>query len=187
MKLLKTSLFALFLLLSTSFAGDRKVKHSGFIAPGTKFTFLNEQFGWMGGGKVAYLYNSFLAVGVGGYSLLNETASSNPSGYDVEFYYGGLTLDYIIRPFELVHGGFSLLAGMGSFDLSKGTKDKDDVYIVEPEWFFEGNITKFLQVDMGIGYRMVFGSSRYIGGRIFDASNIMASIQFKFGHFRIDY
>ena len=176
---------------SKAVPAGKEVIHTGCVAPAVKFTRFNEQWAFLAGGRVGYLLMSQFSIGLEGYQLISPVESSLPGSPELDLRYGGIYLDWVYRPFELVHGGFSLLTGRGQVDLEEGTGDPDDFFVLEPQWFFQGNVTPFLQVVWGFSYRLVLGSNRMIDASAhdnwFDLSQLATGVQLKLGWFQIDY
>jgi len=184
MKLVKFLILIAFLSLPSLSKGE--IALSGYIGPVTKYTFLNSEFGFLLGGRGGLLVNHVFSVGAGGYSLINRVDADHPKGEEMDFMYGGVTLDWMFVPFETVHGGFTCLFGKGYINLNKGDKPTERFFVIEPEWFFQGNVTSFLQIDLGFSYRWAFDVDSYISSW-WQTSQAAVNLMVKFGKFKIDY
>lgn len=159
---------------------------SGFGGPAFRTTLLNDEIGMLAGARGGLLINSIFAVGAGGYGLVDGVRSDSPEKQKIGMYYGGGIIDWIIRPIETVHGGFTLLIGGGTINLRDKPESGDGFFVLEPEWFFEGNVTTFLQIDLSIGIRLLFGSDQHIRDFL-GYSNGFVGVMVKFGKFQIEY
>jgi hypothetical protein len=80
--------------------------------------------------------------------------------------YGGLLLEYIGAPSELVHYGTQVVVGGGSVQLvdadydprDDGSLDRSAVFAVEAGARVEINVTRFFRLGLSGGYRLISGS-----------------------------
>lgn len=177
----------------TLFQGE--IVHGGFGGPVVKFTQVKDEFGVLVGGRGGWIINHTLSLGGGGYGLANQIAGPEGLPYVepiLSLGYGGFEMEYICRSGRLLHSTVSLLIGAGGVGYVEGDKgccldreDKenlDSFFIVEPSFQVELNVSSFLRMDLGIGYRFVSGvetedlSNSDIGG---PSLNLI----FKFGRF----
>lgn len=130
---------------------------------------------WVGG-RVAYQVNHRVALGFSGYGLATEPRVENVSSAPVGTRprlsggYGGLLIEYTVAPAALVHVSFPVLVGAGGAGYSwsgalgpqhedpfDSVYDADAFFVVEPGIQAELNLTRFLRLTAGAGYRYVEG------------------------------
>jgi hypothetical protein len=142
----------------------------GYFSPVVKLSTVNDQFGVFVGGRGGLIINHAFAIGFGGYGLANYVDAINrgPLGERyMEMGYGGLDIEYIYSPHNLVHFSFSTLIGGGGVlfnERSWGSDYWDDrdrtvngFFIVEPAVNVDLNVTTFLKTSIGASYRLVNG------------------------------
>lgn len=188
MKFIILSLVLTVVLHAKSMPEQPPLPHTGFGGAIIKFTPLNNQYSLLTGLRASYLLHSTFAVGLEAYTLATPVEADMPPGQDISLSYGGLSIDYIFRPFELVHGGLTFLVGQGVIDLKEGpaSTGNTDFYILEPGWFFQGNVTTWFQIDLGVGYRYIHSDVEPINSN-WDISHLTSTIMLKFGKFKTDY
>lgn len=98
-------------------------------------------------------------------TLPSTTVAGRPA--QIELGYGGLLLEYIGAPWELVHYGLNLVVGGGGGRLVDDayddpqhdeSLDQTAVFVTEAGGRLELNVTSYVRVGTGIGYRIVSGS-----------------------------
>ncbi len=159
-----------------------QIQSGGFGAPVLKFTEVNQSFGFFLGGRGGWILNESFVIGGGGYGLTNQ------NHYLVEALtmgYGGLDLEYVVRPNELVHVSFAVLVGGGGVrfwpDPSAFYYDSA-FFVAEPGFNLELNVTPSFRLNLGGSYRSV--SSLAVPGLTnADLSGWSGNVQFKFGKF----
>jgi hypothetical protein len=147
------------------------------------------------GGKGGWIINHHFVLGGGGFAMITRVpppAGAPDIGEDLrtEFGYGGLWLEYIFLPDKLVHGSIGTLLGGGSVAYSRIRRterqdrevENDVVFVAEPVISVEMNISRFLRLSAGAGYRHV-GSVNLTGLRREDVSGFTGSVMLKFGRF----
>jgi len=89
----------------------------GYLATTTKFGQLNDGYGLWTGGQVTCLLGHSLGIGLAGYGLVNavETNTLNSDGerYYYQMGYGGLQIEPVIWPREVLHITAPVLIGAG--------------------------------------------------------------------------
>ena len=100
----------------TLLEGD--IRHGGFGAPVVKFTGIDDRFGVLVGGRGGWIINGSFVLGAGGYGLANvnnfeRSVAALGDTRRLVMGYGGLELEYVHRPDELVHFSTNLLIGAG--------------------------------------------------------------------------
>lgn len=147
--------------------------------------------------------NHSFSIGFAGYAIMNSQNlkySGINDTADVYLYggYGGLKLEYRIKPLNMVNVAFPLLIGGGGLTYSTwgmnymhGNNHHENsdfsyawtsFFVIEPGVVVGVNILKFMKLDAGISYRFASGIDLPK-----TASNLMnsfnASISLKFGRF----
>jgi hypothetical protein len=150
----------------------------------------------MSGGRGGLIINRRLVIGGGGYALARDNIRTgytfdNGDTPTLEFGYGGLEFEYIIRPSRLVHATFYTLIGGGrasyTSEQSQGgavlrQRLDSDLFVVEPALNLELNVTRWFRTGIGGGYRFVDGSD-LPGLNDAALSGGVGTITFKFGSF----
>ncbi len=165
---------------------NQDVRYDVMAAPMLKFSQLNDTFAFLTGGKLGWIINHQYLVGVEGYWLVNDVPGPEVNGAlkpDLAMNYGGLTAEYIITPHNTVHFSVATLVGMGSvsYDYSS-VKDDDTYWVVEPSLNTYLNMTEYLKLGLGVGYRYV--SDVDLGGlEGKDLSGVVATLSINFGSY----
>ena len=141
------------------------------------------------GGQGGWVINHSFVLGGGGYGLANQVPVDESSCPYLGFGYGGLLLEYIIFPRELVHGSIQCLIGGGGISYSEewhcadaDSWKSDAFFALEPAVSLMLNLHRHVRAGIG-------GSYRYIGGVEFedlsdsDLSDGTAHVLVKFGVF----
>jgi len=119
-------------------------KELGFIvSPEVKFSRINGKFANFVGANIGLVVKPDFFIGVGGYGRPTET-SSNQMGY------GGLVLQYTLRPHRIIHYSIGGLLGAGSAQFCPKT-----FFVAEPQVTASVNVTEWLRVGFGGGYRFI--------------------------------
>jgi hypothetical protein len=170
MKTVFVSLLLVCLVSGSALAYDRTLISSrtevgGFIAPTARYIELKDEPGILAGGRVAMVINHVFSVGVGGYGTVNQPAPEGITGLEsMEIAYGGLFLEFTLKPHSVFHVSVPVLVGAGRTTFVGGYvdpetgDDSDTFFVVEPEFDLEFNITENWRVDLGVGYRHVNGT-----------------------------
>lgn len=165
---------------------NQRVRYDFLAAPMFKFSQLNDTFGFLAGGKLGWIINYQYLLGVEGYWLVNDVPGPEIGGTrapDLAMKYGGLTLEYIITPLNTVHFSFATLAAMGSvaYDYSN-VRDDDTYWVIEPSFNVYLNMTQYLKLGLGAGYRYV--SDVDLGGLTGEnLRGVVATLSINFGSF----
>jgi hypothetical protein len=154
------------------------------VAPLLKFSQVNDEFAFFAGGRLGWIINSRYVLGLEGHWLVNDVPGpSTRTGLrpDLAMKYGGITLEYIIRPEDVVHFSLSSLFAMGSveYDFSPA-RDDDTYWVVEPALNVYLSLTQYLQLGLGVGYRYVSDVDLdVLEGE--DLSGVAATLSINFG------
>ncbi len=142
------------------------IRNGGFGGPVVKFTEVADEFGVLIGGRGGWIINDSFVIGAGGYGLVNEENfddffDDDGNRWELLMGYGGLELEYIVRPHEVAHVSLSVLIGAGGtmWERYGGPHDwEDDVdafFVTEPGLNAIVNVTKHLRIGFGGSYRFV--------------------------------
>lgn len=164
---------------------DREVRHDIMLAPMFKFSQVNHTFGFLAGGRLGWIINHRYLLGLEGYWLVNDVpgprtdAGQRP---DLAMKYGGLTLEYILRPQDAVHFSVSTLTAIGSVVYDYDVTRNDDTYwAVEPALNVYLNMTEYLRLGLGVGYRWVSDVDLEDLDEGQDLSGVAATLSLNFG------
>jgi len=115
-----------------------------------------------------WILNRQFVIGGAGRGLATlPSATVNGQAAEIQFGYGGLLLEYVGAPSELVHYGLNVVVGGGSVQLIGGNYDdprrdeslaRTGVFVTEAGGRLEVNVTSFFRLGAGGGYRFVSGS-----------------------------
>ncbi len=177
---------------------DRRggTKFGGFGGPVFKVTQLAGEDAVLSGGRGGLIINRQLVVGLGGYATRSDNIRTgfefgNGDEGSLQLEYGGLELEYILRPSRVVHFTFYTLlgGGMASYEATRnsgaGTATQlleSEVFVLEPAVNVELNVTRWFRTTFGLGYRYVDGSELPRAGDR-DLSGGVGTLTFKFGSF----
>jgi hypothetical protein len=179
---------------------DGGLESGGFGGPAVKFTSVQKEFAVMAGGYGGWLINHQFMIGGGGYGLATEHEISNqamtyynfPRKMYLEFAYGGGMLEYICTPNKLLHGSVNVLIGAGGvtyresqyeWENMNSSRRSDAFFVVEPTVSAELNLTTWMRLDVGAGYRFITGIGELVGISNSDFSGPSGSVTVKFGSF----
>ncbi len=172
--------------------GSRPQSTGAFGGPIIRVTQVaGETIGIFGGGG-SVLFNRRFAIGgegFGGTTSADVIIGGTPQRGEMDFAYGGLTLDVITRPSKLVHVTYGVLIGGGAVSVwpdnlrpRHPTSSGDPFGAIEPRLGIELNLTRSARVGLSGGYRFTYGSE--IDGLVNnDLNGSSGSIVFRFGRF----
>jgi len=145
------------------------IRHTGFGGPQSSVTWIDGEPGVLVGASGAWVINGVFALGGAGYGI--ATTHYAPELADgqrqtLEGGYGGLTMEFIMRPEQLIHFSGGVLIGAGGFELMTGPRtDADRVtthetafFVTRPEAGVTLNIASFMQARLTGAYRVIVGS-----------------------------
>jgi hypothetical protein len=158
--------------------GD-EISISGFGGPWMSFTSINGEYTHMMGGGGGVLLNQSLYLGGYGYG------NTNPISYEpgeLEFGYGGLMAGYIHESRRAIHPNLGVMIGWGDIRLNE-TGLKDNIFVLQPMAEVETNITRFMKIGLGVGYRYVTGVNALPGLNNKNFSGLNGRVSFYFGWF----
>jgi hypothetical protein len=179
--------------------GSGHITNGGYGAPELKFTQIQGNWGLMMGGRGGWIINHTFSIGGGGYGLLTSHKIENyQPPFDTTVYlrtgWGGLFLEYINCSNSLVHFTINALIGGGGAVYTRAMKDvmyydyngrayeTSAFFVLEPGATVDLNVTKFMRISLGAGYRIISGLnlSRTTNKDLGGAS---INLAFKFGKF----
>jgi hypothetical protein len=164
------------------------LRSSGYGAVSMKFTPLQGQFGTMVGGYGGWFINKTLLIGGGGYGLTTSITAPSRPGENISFGYGGIVLEYVGASDKVFHYSIQTLVGWGGVgfyrprDFAFSSRSISPVFVIEPSLMAELNVTNFLRLAVGGGYRIATGV-QLDGLTNADVSSYSLSLNFKFGSF----
>ena len=154
--------------------------HSGFGAAVFKGSAVNDQFAGFFGARGAWLIDHVFALGAGGYVMGGGVDVELASGTrSLGMWYGGAEIEFISGWSQVYHITFLTLIGGGSLDLEG---EADGIWAVEPELNLEINVTPYLRMNFGGGYRFIWDVDvpEIDNG---DLSQFFGQVSLKFGAF----
>ncbi len=158
------------------------LESGGFGAPIVRFSEINGQFAVLVGGRGGWIINHTFALGAAGYGVATDVqVAGNPNRRGLEFGYGGADLEIILGSDALIHVTFNTLIGGGSYRLNYGGP-YDGVFVLEPALNIDLNVTSFMRLGVGGGYRWVTDVD-IVGFTDSDFSAFFGSLVLKFGSF----
>jgi hypothetical protein len=164
----------------------------GFGGPIYRVTQVGGETMSLGGGGGAMLINRRYAIGgmgIGGTSSVDAIIGGTPVRGEMDFGYGGLTLEVITRPSKLVHATYGLLLGAGGVSVwpddlrPRNPSDDTEAFgVTEPQIGLEVNLVRWMRIGVTGGYRFTFGADvpELVDDKLSGASG---SIVFRFGKF----
>jgi hypothetical protein len=170
-----------------------RVKYLGlYVAPEVSYGQFDGGFRPLVGNSVMLSINKKFAVGATASGVLSKRRSNVSAGQ-----FGGLKIEYSLRPDALVHVTFPLLIGAGSVsEMSdfvnydrvnrRGERFGDSMYshrdlsfIVQPGVNVEANLFKYTKIFLGANYRLAANQNGYTS----DLSGFSSTLGLKFGIF----
>jgi len=174
------------------------VTNGGYGAPVQRWSRVTGRSVLFSGLEGGWIVNHRFVLGAAGYGLATQNIRNDGSTLRdskgrspvVEMGYGGVTLGYVAQPMRLTHLTFQALIGGGglTYDVEDiaGIRSEDapadGFFVAEPSVHGELNVSRFLRIGVGGGYRFVSGAA-LDGLRDRDLRGGSASLAFKFGHF----
>lgn len=180
---MKSKIFILILLLSgLTLAQEKSLFDAnissvkGFGAVVTKYASLTDYNALIVGGRGGWIFNNTFIVGAGMYGLASnvpiDVVYTDPqiSGKDrLHFMYGGVEVEYVFEPEEIVTYSVYTLIGLGTVSSHFYNQEYPDNYfdhnymgnpffVVEPSFNVKLNVTRFLQVSVGVSYLSTVGA-----------------------------
>jgi hypothetical protein len=157
------------------------LEKGGFGGPALKVSTLRGQAETLVGGRGGFIINHAFVVGAAFYGMVGKQERELSGGEmrHLEFGYGGVELEYIWRPTQLVHASALLLVGGGGLS-TEGPSDS--FFAIDQTIQVEVNLMKWLRVAVGGGYRLVTGVDMVELDNS-DVSGAVGMLTLKYGEF----
>jgi hypothetical protein len=160
--------------------GDRSLRVIGCWSQ--KFTWLKGRMLRLDGGGTRLVINRRFMAGVGGYFCPDAVRDAE---YEVTLGQAGLWLEYVPWPEGPVTPSFSLMAGIGA-PAFVDAGDSAQVFpapLLDPDLLLNLNVTAFIRVHIGAGYRLYFGRPDVAGWTAPDFRGFTLTAGMKVGEF----
>ncbi len=186
----------------TIFGKSNKTVIGGYGAPDILFTQMKgNEFGVLMGGRGGVIINHSFVIGGGGYGLVTNHTVEYRLGNNLAVNtrlmlgYGGFHFAYIFAPKSVFHLTFSMLIGGGGAGTVRQLRHEEDIedwgdniietsglFVFQPAFGAELNMTKFMRIELTAGYRLISGTDLL---KVSDAdlSGFYLGLAFKFGKF----
>jgi hypothetical protein len=164
---------------------SRGFESGGFGGPMVQAMPVGDDLAVFVGGRGGWIINHAFSIGGGGWGLVTDVSTPVTDTTDTRLNigYGGVILEYTLRPFELVHYSVSLLSGWGSAGYGDpGDVPADEFFVFEPAAHIEINVTEFFHVAAGASWRFADGIE-LDGFADEDLQEVAGILTFKFGSF----
>jgi len=165
------------------------LKHSGwYIAPSFGATSLDGHLSSLVGLRGGWLINRQFGIGLAAnvFGWDSTHIDSPRANTRVDGGYGGLLLQYVIASDKLLHGSIETTMGAGAlcYDSMNGNRCNDPIkfYVFEPTANLELNVTSFMRIAVGGGYRFAAVDDRSSSPNA-DLSGFVTRTSLKFGQF----
>lgn len=198
--------FNLFAQENQTLLGQGEISHSGYGAVEIKMSSFDNDFAAFTGAKGAWVINKTILLGGGGYGMVTKhmidyySSDENiPDEAQVYNGYGGVILGYINNQSKLLHFSTEVLIGAGNIHYAYSYDDWHDdnwnddyrhnkleeanYFVIEPSLYLELNVTDFMVVGAGAGYRFVNGVESLSRTYDNDLSRFSGNFVVKFGKF----
>ncbi|MDD4871137.1 MAG: hypothetical protein PHR77_11315 [Kiritimatiellae bacterium] len=132
----------------------------GSVKPEFKITQIADETAELVGIQAGPSMNRGLYLGVCAYGLVNDVDTEGAGKLDsFDFWYGGFVVDYTMFAREVVHGSAGFLIGCGEVNVG-GIADDDsaNLFMFEPCVNLMVNVTKGVELGIGVSYRFMNGS-----------------------------
>jgi hypothetical protein len=148
--------------MQTLFGYDSKI--TGYGEFETKITGINGQEAVIIGGNGGVIFDGFFYFGIGAYGLVTSNVIQGvtpESSLDMSMGYTGLMMAFNIMPTKVVHLSVPLFTGVGNIELEHNNifVENSAFLIFEPGLQVEINVTQFMKIGLGGGYRLVHGTN----------------------------
>lgn len=138
-----------------------------YVAPNVALTSIRGDAAIKVGGKIVWLKNSRLGIGLAGWGMQGARADDavlSNDAYRLVGGYGGFLLEYTFSPSKGVHLSFPVVTGLGAITYmrqdigistltSLPTEDERVIGFVEPGVLLELNVIKYIKVAFEFSYR----------------------------------
>lgn len=171
-----------------------KVNYLGiYLAPEYQYGQVGGSFTSLSGAALMLQFNKKFAIGATGFGSFR-----NRQGTDLNANFGGLKMEYTVKPDAAVHVSFPLVVGVGGngFDFENDgggrgrDRDFDDMFdddnhgnmsrIIQPGVNVEANLSRYAKFYVGANYRFAFNNN---STNTTDLSGFSANAGLKLGIF----
>ncbi len=173
---------------------DGEFSFGAYGGPSVLFSQFNGENAVMPGMSAALVVNNSFYLGCAGYGMATE---HDAPAYDYEpmrfqMGYGGAWMGVVIKSDNIVHASADVLIGAGAitrsysyyddYDYDSHNYNEDIFFVVQPMANVEMNITSWMRMTAGVGYRFTDSVEKYdlVDD---DVSGIVSTVGFKFGRF----
>jgi len=141
--------------------------HGGYLGFDVRYTELDNSSGMQLGGRLGWILNHDLAIGLAGYGFFSQPklydVLNNGKDYKLTGGYGGLLIEPIIGSRFPVHASFPVVIGVGGISFKENFEDiiEQDLdlnspstayFIINPGVEIELNLLKHLRFSLGAYY-----------------------------------
>lgn len=181
--------------------GNGPVAYGGYGGPRVTYSKFDGRDVWMVGGRGGVIFNHVFSIGGAGYGIVNSPFYSSITYKDSTFSdvtlqggFGGMQLEFFLKPMKVLHISFPVLIGAGDLmlvadrpyaydsDLEDRIICHGSFFVIEPNIEVELNVIRFMRLSLGVGYRYTPGVDLAdIPSNAFNS--VEGSISLKFGSF----
>lgn len=157
-----------------------EASHGGFGGIVYKATGVGDQFTGFLGGRGGWIIDHVFSLGAGGYWMGGGVDVDVSGGTEsLAMWYAGAELEFNTDWSQVYHVTFLALIGGGALELAG---ESDGIWVAEPALNLEINVTHYLRLDFGGGYRFAWGVNlpQLDEG---DISQFVGQVVLKFGVF----
>ena len=142
------------------------IKTSIFISPTFKMSEINNDLGFLWGGRIGCIINQKFIISLNGSKLATTIKlKSPPPGINakIDLIYGGLDLEYIFLANKPINFSIQSMVGPGKIkfrDSNLGTLDvdnQDNIVVMEPGINLNLKILRFFSFSTGVSFRFIAG------------------------------
>lgn len=174
---------------------DGFLRDSGwYLAPSFGMTGIDGHVGYLTGLRAAFVMNRTFGIGLAasgfGWDVMRSDSLSSGVDRRVAGGYGGLLLQYNIASDRLVHGFVDTTIGGGAacydtLDANRweSCQNATAFFVFEPSANVEVNVTRFMRVAVGAGYRLALTDTMNKGLGTSDLGGLLARANLEFGQF----
>lgn len=185
--------------MQTLFGGGGIYANGGYGGFHTAFAKIEDRNTFFFGGQGGWVINHSIVFGGGGMGFNTDLKYDErlDDQYRFEGGYGGILLEFIVKPNNVVHFNFPMFIGGGGIRYTTNSKnfnssyqeDEAGFFIFEPGVDLQVNLLPFMRLAIGARYKITSDATlRYAGtgDKIADGGLLRvpsANITFKFGRF----
>jgi hypothetical protein len=189
---------------------DSKGEHGGFFAPTVKLSPVNDDMAMFVGARAGWILAHTVSIGFAGYAMVSDVQVQDvvDSLKHLQMAYGGMEMGLTLFPDKLIHIHLSTLFAMGAlhqgaeypvwgqYDCDRSCEDDEDddydeywrkhtdaILVLEPTVELELNVSRWMRIGAGVGYRKVWGADKVEKVENADLRDFTGSLSLKFGWF----